>query len=1127
MRTIIAAALALISTVAIAQEGWVVDRVADDVLVLRDENGSWSGNQKLRMAHINTDQYQVRKTLDLSALPEGALERADHARLRLYIGLQDWSWQLPQVPNNGLDGRFEIVVNDTALQFDTSDPRFPGRARKSELLRWEWVDVDLPLEALRLGENTVIIRKLPGNTDDYIYPAIDDTNAYGHSATSYDDGETWEPGLNANDARGEFMVRLVLIEGELDREAVWTPAATDDPGGFIAWAGEADGTLVIEAEPNAFDAGAELTATVRFEGAAPEVAWLDAADEPLEAEVTRGEGTVRARFPASAVTPASLRVTPASTAREVRIAYTRSLQAPPSVVDLAPAIAAPVGQRREVAAACRNQGDRWTLETPGLRAVFSTAPTLSLQSLHVAEIDRDVLARPEATQLFRIKVGEEVFGCRDCPVRAVERANDGFRAAVAVGETGLLAWLTARVEGDELRMGLEVENRADGPVDFHASFPHLDGIELSEEPARDYYLFPLWGGVIANANTMLRDCYGSNTAWWQMIDLFSPERGGGMYLRCDDPTGKLKFFALRKGLVPGAGCAVEEASTRMRPEMTWFGSLEPDTGIGVALEYARRTRAPGDSFVVPPVAIGTHAGDWRPAMERYVAWADDAWGTRPYPSAWTERWYIDPTGWMGQLVNEDGFTLEAIREDVDIAELMSWWAWGELGPWHTPLDQVEEQCGERFYNFRKSSFLTEPVTERLMYTKDRGDYDYYEPWGGKDALRDYVSAIRDMGVMPTFYLAGMAVCATTDVATQHAREQAVIDPTWSTPNSEHWCSKVPDGYIGQWGGYQMCSDADFWPEYLAETVARLCRDTGIDGVRLDEYGHRGWVCSNDAHEHVFAEPGHNAWMQATERSCRLVHEKMDAVREGLCLMTEYPGNDHLASTLEAALSHESAPRHAPAVRPVPIDLFRFYFRHCKLFELGRPETAENRAWNVFNAHATFGQSARHPNDVFYTLIENTDAFEGETVTPLVETLVPLVYANRFEGAGKTIWTLFNATGHTVEQPLLSVEADAEHHFVNLLTGEELEPVEVAGGHALSFRLRRASAAIVAYLPRALTLEDGRVTGEGEIVVVDSEGMTLATANSGEALPVIAEGTPLMLKLLRDGRLVDAVAWPAE
>ncbi len=1132
MRTLAVVVISLTTaTSAAAQEGWVVDEISDEVLVLRDEVGSWSDNYKLRIAHINTTQYWVRKTLDLAALPEGALDRADHARLRMYIGLQDWSWHEPDIEDNGLNAQFEIAVNDTALQFDTSDPRFPGRAKQDEPLKWEWVDVDLPLDCLQPGENTVVIRKLPGNTDDYIYPAIDNTVDYDHSATSYDGGETWEQGLNANDAQGEFMIRFVLIAGEMQRAATWTPADSDDPGGFIAWAGEVDGALIIEPDQDAYDAGSSVTATVRYDGDVPEVTWLDMHDRPLGAEMTRQDDALVTEFPASAVVPGSLRVTPADAVREVHVAHTRSVQPPRPTIDMAPEIAEPTGQRHEVGAPCTVEDGRATIETPGLRVVFSTEPTLALQSLHVAEIDRNVLARPEATHLFRIKVGDEVYGCRDCEVREVEEALNGVRVELDVAETGLAAQLLAWAQDDELKLGLTVENRGHEPIDFYTTFPHLDGIELSEDPSGDYYLFPLWGGVIADVHAQLRDCYGNNTAWWQMIDLFSPERGGGLYVRSDDPTGLLKYFALRKGLVAGPGYTVDQTMTRMRADMTWLGSLESDPGIGVALDYVRRTRAPGESFEAPAAAVGSHAGDWRPALEHYVRWASDTWGTRPYPSELTHRWYIDPTGWSGQLVNEDGFTLDAVRENVDIAELMSWWAWGELGPWNTPLDEVKEQCGEKFHNFRKSSFLMEPVTGQLRYTKNRGDYEYFEPWGGAPALRAYTDRVREMGVMPTFYIEGILACATTDVAKQHARDQAVIAPDWANPQSQHWCPKVPDGYVGQWGSYQMCSDAEFWPEYLAKTVARVCRDTGIDGVRLDEYGHRGWVCHNDRHEHIFAEPGHNAWLQATERSCRLVHEKMDEVREGLCLMTEFPGHDHLASTLEAALSHESNPRHAPAVRPVPCDLFRCYFRHCKMFELGRPETPEQRAWNVFNAHATFGGSARHSADVFHTLVENTDAFEGKTVTPLVDTLVPLVYANRFEGdgarnaGGKTIWTFFNATGHTVEEPLLSVEPGADHHYVNLLTGEEIAPVATDDVPALSFRLRRDCAAVIARLPRELGIDGGRVTGDGEIVIVADKGARLATANSGDTLPQITEGEPHMIKLLRDGRLVDALAWP--
>ncbi len=421
---------------------------------------------------------------------------------------------------------------------------------------------------------------------------------------------------------------------------------------------------------------------------------------------------------------------------------------------------------------------------------------------------------------------------------------------------------------------------------------------------------------------------------------------------------------------------------------------------------------------------------------------------------------------------------------------MSWWDWGELGPWNVPLDQIREVCGERFYRFRKGSFVEEPVSGRLMYTKNRGDYTIGDQWGGPQKLAQYVEDVRSLGALPMFYMEGILACATTQVAKHHALDQAVMDPAWANPNYEHYCPRVPEGYVGQWASFGMCADARFWPDYLAETVARVCQQTGVDGVRLDEYGHRGWVCHSPHHEHIFAEPGHNAWMQATARTCRLVHEAMDQVRPGLVLTTEYPGTDFFAANIEGALFHEGAVTRIHAVRPVPCNLFRFYFRHCKPFDLSRKSQPHYQAVNLFNASATFAGDSRHPDRVHHTLRENTDAFEGERIEPLVSTLIPLVYANRFEGGGKVIYTIHNAVGYTVEGPVLAVDTDEEHHWVNLIRGEELKIADTAAGPALTTQIRRNETMVAARLRHELRVEGGTVglaegSAGGEVVVCDA------------------------------------------
>jgi len=48
------------------------------------------------------------------------------------------------------------------------------------------------------------------------------------------------------------------------------------------------------------------------------------------------------------------------------------------------------------------------------------------------------------------------------------------------------------------------------------------------------------------------------------------------------------------------------------------------------------------------------------------------------------------------------------------------------------------------------------------------------------------------------------------------------------------------------------------------------------------------------------------------------------------------------------------------------------------------------------------------------------SFHCAVKEPLVPTLMQRVYANRFEGGGKTIFTMHNGQGHTVDGPIIAV-----------------------------------------------------------------------------------------------------------
>jgi hypothetical protein len=1044
---------------------WQVDTPTPGIYVLRNEGGAWGG-WSMGVSHINNSDYQARKTLDLTQLPKEARDQAKDVRLRFYFGIQDYSWNSGDRVANGLNEEFEIVANGQAMRFKTSDPRFlakPGRAGKLEA---GWTDIDLPLDVLANDTLQIVIRKVPANTeDDYIYPGLDNTVPNTASSVSFDGGKTWRNDqLNTIKAQGEYMIRLLVATRALQRQVRWTPEALDDPDGFAAYCQLEDSALRLEPRPGVWDMARDVTVAVRHQGPAPAVEWLLREKSKAPFAAIPGGGTVYRLSPCRKAPDALLvRPGPETVLGEVTISYQANTTPRAELPDIRPEIQPPAGQRQPLQATVRKRADGTVLLDNGaLRAVFRVTPKLELLSLHAAEINRNILADPAATQLFRLKVGDRVLGCRDATVERLTLDTAGFSAILAPTDLpALRIQLQARLVEDELDLGCTVRCVGPEPIQFHLSFPHLAGLQLGADPSEDYYLFPWGGGVIGNHSASLRTAYGENTAWWQMIDLFNPQRGGGIYLRVDDPTGLYKAPHLRKGKDVSADFTLDDTGRGyLLPEMQWQTALAPVPGISLCFDYLRRNRQAGQEFIAPRARLGTHAGDWRQAMRRYADWSGKTWPQRPFPSRLTTRWNVIPAGWgQAPLVGKDGaYRTDYIKPENDVPELMSWWTWSDKGPWGASMDRLEQDLGPALYKRYKSYWVVEPVSGKLMYPLNRGDYDGYMPlWGGLPALRAHIRRMQDAGLLPMFYTDPLLACANTKIGSEHGPEYGVMNPRWK---DAYKTGKTPAGYVGSYGSYNMCQDTEWYQAWLAKTIARVCRETGIDGVRLDEYGHRGYVCTSPHHQHIYAEPEHNAWLQALARSVRLVHQAMDKVRPDLILTTEFPGTDQMAAALDGAIVYDL--RRVRAFRPVPINLFRFYFPACRVLEINRPPRPEAKDWMLWNMVAAFGGSIAYKADEHRILVANNDALALGRAEPLVPTLVPRVYANLFTCPGKTIWTVLNGTDHTVDGPLIQVDPDPNTRFIDLLTGRELVPDNRG---AIGLRLRRNQTVVIARLTK--------------------------------------------------------------
>src|SRR5690606_8306669 len=159
----------------------------------------------------------------------------------------------------------------------------------------------------------------------------------------------------------------------------------------------------------------------------------------------------------------------------------------------------------------------------------------------------------------------------------------------------------------------------------------------------------------------------------------------------------------------------------------------------------------------------------------------------------------------------------------------------------------------------KSYWVINPATGDLEYPLNRGDYQYNTDWGGLPALKNILQEIRDGGQMPMFYTDPILADDNTELGNKYGPKYGVMNPTWKDGYN---VPLNPPGYVASYGGWCMDLDTQWYQDFLVQQTTRIVRDTGVDGIRFDEFGHRGYTCSNPQHEHLFAEPGHNAWLQA-------------------------------------------------------------------------------------------------------------------------------------------------------------------------------------------------------------------------------------------------------------------------
>ena len=1122
--------------------------ISDHALLVRDDAGNWGGTT-MGITHQVAPDYQAKKLLDLGDVPEAFWTTADQARLSVFFCVRDYSKHATG-ETNGLDEALELVVNGTAHRIATSAglPAWDDGKPPASFFRWH--DVPIPKAELVRGPNEIVFRKAPAEgkrPDDYLYLGIDNTVAGGRSWVQLGKGAPWrQDKLTVPGGKGEYMVRLYLLRGERSFQATWDAAKGrfDGPDGVMQYAGSHGGPLRVEWDAARLDPLAPVSVAVEVagEGKTP-FQWLDKQKEPVAERAARQGPRFEAKLaPPLAFQPGGVQFDNGAAVRAVTLTASRSYHPLARRIDMAPRIARPKGPPKDRPEPQFDE-HRISLADDSLRFTFDRkGGRLRLVSLYNELADAEMVRSPEQCALFVVEAGGKRYaGSRDfaCKRASPMSTAPGFSALLACEALGLDAHMQIFFRGGALRLNLRLENRSDKPLDFKVVFPHLAGLALSEEPADDYYFFPWGGGIISDAPALIRRGYGDHEALYQVMDIFSPKRGAGLAVWTADADGRHKVLALRKHVPGQPEMNGDSTRTPTADALQWTHSLPQVPGIALAYEYLRRTRKPGESFAPKPVVLRAHPGDWHAAMRMYADWCHEVWSFRPYPNRLTPLVNMVAAGWgqsplyakknQPRVSDDCGYRTDFIRPRCDCIELMSWWEWQDAGPWGVPIDQAAAVLGAAKAKRWASYFVKDPVTGKVMFSNQPGDYDgYNRRWGGLPALRKAIAHYQKAGKLVTLYTDPIRCDFSTRMGKAHGRQWGVVGP-----DGEH---------VKSYDVWNMCHDVAEYRRWVADTMKRVMRETGADGIRLDEYGHKGWACFSRRHDHTFAEPGCTEWQRAIAETTRLVRKAMDEVDPRSVLTTEHPGYDFLMPFIEGCLTYDVSVQATP-LRPLEVNTQRFYFPECKPFELDPRRIDRGHRKRLWNGVASFGSA--YPERYDLILRENADAFASRDCTPLIPTEAKRVYANRFRTKQKTVYTLYNATGHSFFGAALMLPHEEGEHVFDLVSCTEPE-VWVGGGRAaVCLHLPRDRVACLVHLRRRLEVKRAGETltvrvlgpaapsGSLSIVLCGRDGQAFDPRREQGGAPCTfaldkypgGAPEPACVKLLIGGRLLDIAPLP--
>lgn len=537
---------------------------------------------------------------------------------------------------------------------------------------------------------------------------------------------------------------------------------------------------------------------------------------------------------------------------------------------------------------------------------------------------------------------------------------------------------------------LAINNRLDKNIELEEIFfPLLGGVKVGNNINDNSYFYPRGGGIINNAPAKLISTRRFPIPFVQIMDIYNPVDNVGMYLMTKDTHHTYKYYTLEK-------------SSR-------------DMSMGVS--YAKQIIGSNSRIEFAPVAIGLHKGGWQKALDEYRSWAS--------------TWYKPISPRLSKFKE----IFEVIRTEGYVYNGLE------------PLSPGIFKTIEEKYGLNKHTLV-----DSDSHAWGAGNVGDYRTAESIDVFKRKINSVRDKDALWGVYMSPPIVTMNSQLFKSN---KALVD------DGQAWGANGKPMQIYDSGSKLnyalMCLHNDAYQDYLAKCAARIISESDADGIYLDLLGYapEHYRCWNASH-------GHPVPSNVLDDQCALIskiRKAVNKVKPGVFLYSEYKGSDNFSQYVDGIVTFYNPLEDEEKLSPSNVDLNRFLFpdiKHIAMFNLneikGKGDPLKYIKRVFFNGEGVWysrriadERVIAYINKMTSIMSKNVDAFTSLSPVPLVKTEAAGIYANKFPGQNKTVYTLYNSRNSIISGKVLNIGSVSKHkRVVDLWNNVEIAPLTVNG-----------------------------------------------------------------------------------